>query len=362
MGLLRTLLALDVLLTHVGSPIIFFGGQIDVQLFYVISGFLISYILVERKSYASIGNFYLNRYLRLYPIYLVVASFTLFVIVLASFGLVPDCSFFEFPKNAPFVANALLIFTNITLFFQDWTMFFAVENNQLLFSADFAKSQVVLYRSLLVPQAWTLGVELSFYLIAPFVITRKRVLIFFLGVSIAIRMYLIFSGLATRVPWSFRFFPSELTFFLLGALSHQILLPFYRRLISKEKIGIFANLSTFAIIFTAISFWHIPIAQDIKTLLLFGFFVVLLPLIFLFEFKGEWDKKIGGLSYPIYISHLLVIYLVVAGLEKFGIDNTILKTIFSGLLTILFSILLNRFIGVPIEFFRNRFRAKIKIT
>lgn len=362
MGLLRTLFALDVVLTHAGSSFIFFGGQIDVQLFYVISGFLISYILVERKCYSTLGHFYASRYLRLYPIYFVVASFTFFVVVLSSFGLVKEYQFFEFPKSAPFSADALLAFANITLFFQDWIMFFSVENNQLIFSTDFAKSQVVLYRGLLFPQAWTLGLELSFYLIAPFILTKKRILFTVLGLSIAVRLFLIFSGLATRVPWSFRFFPAELTFFLLGALSHQMLLPFYIKHISKEKVGKYAKLSTLAIIFIAFIFWPLPIPPHIKILFLFVLFIILLPLIFLFELKGGWDKKIGELSYPIYICHILVIYFVVAMLDKFYIKNTLLVTIFSIVFTILFSILLNRVIGIPVESFRNRYRVKLKTT
>lgn len=362
MGLLRTLLALDVVLTHAGSPFIFFGGQIDVQLFYVISGFLISYVLVEQKRYSTIGNFYVSRYLRLYPIYFLVASFTFFVVVLSSFGLVKEYQFFEFPKNAPFEANVLLAIANATLFFQDWIMFFSVENNQLIFSTDFAKSEVVLYRGLLFPQAWTLGLELSFYLIAPFILTKKRILFTVLGLSIAVRLFLISSGLATRVPWSFRFFPAELTFFLMGALAHQILLPFYIKQISIEKVGKYAKLSTIAIIFLALIFWPLPISPNIKILFLFASFTILLPLIFLFKLKGGWDKKIGELSYPIYICHILVIYFVVAVLDEFYIKNTLLITIFSVVLSILFSILLNKVIGIPVESLRNRYRAKFRAT
>jgi len=279
---------------------------------------------------------------------------------MAPFGIIKAYPFFEFPKNAPLVADVLLIFSNVTLFFQDWIMFFSVENNELVFSTDFAKSQVVLYRALLVPQAWTLGLELSFYLFAPFILTKRRILFAILGASLAVRMYLVLSGLSTRVPWSFRFFPAELTFFLIGALSHQILLPLYRKHIAKEHIGNYANLATFVVIFLAVIFWHIPVAEDLKTLLLFTSFACLLPLIFLFQPKGAWDKKIGELSYPIYICHLLVIYIVAAALEKFGTRNTILVTIFSVVFSIFFSILLNKFIGIPVESFRNRYRSRFK--
>ena len=76
MGTLRTIFAIAVVLAHVwpGGPV-FVGGQNAVRLFYIISGFLISFVLVERKSYPSVRSFYVNRYLRLYPVYVVVAQY-----------------------------------------------------------------------------------------------------------------------------------------------------------------------------------------------------------------------------------------------------------------------------------------------
>ena len=75
MGLIRTLLALSVVLAHVdlGTGPRLVGGVLAVQMFYLISGFLISFVLVETSNYTSVRSFYVNRMLRLFPIYLVVA-------------------------------------------------------------------------------------------------------------------------------------------------------------------------------------------------------------------------------------------------------------------------------------------------
>ena len=78
MGILRVLLAISVVFIHTHGQV-FVGGQEAVQLFYVISGYLISFVLLEVKSYKKIQFFYLNRYLRLYPTYLLVT-------VLVDFG------------------------------------------------------------------------------------------------------------------------------------------------------------------------------------------------------------------------------------------------------------------------------------
>ena len=80
MGMLRTLLALSVVLDHLGGGTTdwLVGGRLAVQLFYVISGFLISYVLTATDHYRGApGRFYANRALRLYPVYLAVAALTL---------------------------------------------------------------------------------------------------------------------------------------------------------------------------------------------------------------------------------------------------------------------------------------------
>src|SRR5580700_8718570 len=77
MGVVRFLLALCVVVTHApGGTILgvrLLNGIVAVQSFYVISGFLITMILNERKQYRKISNFYLSRYLRLWPVYIIVA-------------------------------------------------------------------------------------------------------------------------------------------------------------------------------------------------------------------------------------------------------------------------------------------------
>ena len=248
MGTLRTLFAITVVFAH-SYGFVFVGGKNAVQLFYMISGFLISYVLVERKVYKSTRSFYINRYLRIYPIYFVVALLSLATFVFAS-AIGKEVDFFKVYRDAPFAANILLVFSNATIFFQDWVMFSAVENREFVFSANFLKSEVVLYPALLVPQAWTLGVELTFYLMAPFILARRQFLLLLLALSIALRVYLLYIGLGKSDPWTYRFFPTELALFLLGALAHQVLLPFYRKTLLGG--GYLKHLPTYQRIFSSL--------------------------------------------------------------------------------------------------------------
>ena len=58
MGSIRTLLALAVVFNHATGDFVFVGPVLAVELFYIISGFLISFILVEAKSYSNIKSFF----------------------------------------------------------------------------------------------------------------------------------------------------------------------------------------------------------------------------------------------------------------------------------------------------------------
>src|SRR4051812_28133137 len=84
MGTVRFLLALCVVVTHSSSQtflsIPLFSAVTAVQGFYIVSGFLITMVLNERREYQSAFVFYRSRYLRLWPAYICVAAVSLVVL------------------------------------------------------------------------------------------------------------------------------------------------------------------------------------------------------------------------------------------------------------------------------------------
>ena len=170
MGSVRTLLAIAVVFAH-SYGFIFVGGRLAVQLFYVISGFLISYILVEARTYRTVSSFYANRFLRLFPIYWFVAISTIIAVLFASLIFNETHKTISTFEALGFGGKLSLALSNLLLFGQDWIMFTGVRGGDFQFVTDFRESDVQVWQGLLVPQAWTLGVELSFYLIAPFVLS-----------------------------------------------------------------------------------------------------------------------------------------------------------------------------------------------
>jgi peptidoglycan/LPS O-acetylase OafA/YrhL len=355
MGFLRTLLALSVVLDHLGGGYAdhLVGGRLAVQLFYVISGFLISYVLTATDTYqGATGKFYANRFLRLFPIYLAVAAMTLVAHV------VSGGAFFRFYDALPFSADLFLVLSNLFIFGQDWLMFFGIEHSALSFTGSFAHSEVPLYQGLLVPQAWTLGVEMSFYLVAPFVLGSPRRLLALLAASLALRAVLIVTGIGLSDPWTYRFFPTELALFLIGSLSHQVLLPrckaWMRRFNRLPEVGT-AVLVVYCMVHFSIGLNHT--VRDAMAVLLFA---ALLPLAFLFQSRHRLDKAIGELSYPIYICHSLVIMFFSWLLNDVEMHQPML---FSALVIagcIGFSALLNGLIADPVERLRSRLRNRGK--
>ena len=329
------------------------GGRVAVQAFYIISGFYMTLILKE-KYIGKNGSYVLfisNRLLRLFPVYWGVLLLTL----LAAF-LLPASSkdsmygflsyYLEFGKDLDFSAVAFLFFTNILLIFQDVVMYLGIDvvSGELFFTSNFRETSPELYHFLLVPQAWTIGIEITFYLIAPFIVVRKlKYVLLFIAASILLRLGLMKSGLSFD-PWSYRFFPTELVFFLLGTVGYFI----YKRIadLAIKKHYLFLVFLSILTLTVTYSYLNIPYKVYLYPLLFF----ISVPFIFVLSKKWKVDRWIGELSYPVYISHILVLMVV----DTYDISILSNKGITLTLLTLLLSILLNELIAKKVEVIRQR--------
>jgi len=143
---LRSIAVMAVILFHAGFSI-FSGGYVGVDVFFVISGFLITRLLVnevEKNSKVDFGRFYLRRARRLLP----AMFFTLFcTTVLAAWFLSPQ----QLVSYGGSLLHAVLSFSN--LFFYSESGYFETTSS---------------LKPLL--HTWSLGVEEQFYFIWPFLI------------------------------------------------------------------------------------------------------------------------------------------------------------------------------------------------
>lgn len=353
MGLLRFILAVTVILAHTG-PIMgltFVGGQLAVQAFYIISGFYMTLILNEKYIGASSYKLFItNRLLRLFPIYWTVLLLTILFSIISS-ALKSnhfDClnhyiHFFSVMKPGSLI---YLLFTNFFLFLQDTVMFFGLNTStgHLFFTQNFWDTTPLLHNFLFIPQAWSVGVEITFYLIAPFLVRKKvRFIIPLILLSIVLRVILMRIGLRND-PWSYRFFPTELVFFLLGIISYRA----YKFLQPKIKSTVYLKIIWGCILGFTLLFNVLPVKYK-GYLYLISFFLCL-PFVFLLTKKWKYDRYIGELSYGIYISHMFVLscihLLKIPTFGQLGIVTTII--------TIVFAILLNELVAKRIETFRQK--------
>lgn len=137
-------------------------GEQGVTLFFVLSGFLITYLLLsEKESFdeVSIRKFYLRRILRIWPLY--------FFIVFLSFVVLPRIEFFNIIGWSDGTYNN-------------------IKQKLLLFGLVTPNLALALYG--IVPylaQSWSIGSEEQFYLFWPWVIQKvKNPMLFFVGLCI----------------------------------------------------------------------------------------------------------------------------------------------------------------------------------
>ena len=357
MGFLRLCLALAVVIEH-SEPILGWGfarltgGRLAVQMFYVISGFYMA--LVLHRRYTGPGHyrrFITNRFLRLYPSYAVVALFTLVACGAASWLLGSEVRpFGEWAEWGGALASEsllALVGANLTLLGQDAIMFLAIDpvSGGLYLTPDFAAQDLPAYRFLLVPQAWTLGVELLFYLVAPFVVTRKVSRVAALLVAGLALRWLVRDALGLRDdPWSYRFFPIELPLFLWGSLAFKAYAALEARGLLRRDLGCAA----LAFVLSAVLFYAgLPGAWRSEALGLPMLCIALGPALpFLFHLTRDWrrDRWIGELSYPVYVAHWIVAML----LRSAGVGDASLGLAVCAL-SVAFAILLRRLVEEPVE-------------
>lgn len=353
MGIIRLLLALAVVLGHVGGLFGYemTGGRVAVEAFFMLSGFYMALILEKKYVQAnnSVRLFITNRFLRIYPSYWLVLVLTIGYSLLCWKFFGSPIRFTAFHENGPAMgagAWSFLSLSNVVIFGQDIAMFFGLntDSGNLFFTPDFTQSHPQLHEFLMVPQAWSLSIELLFYLLAPFLLRRKSgVLVILLVLSLLFRIVIYNHGWSND-PWNYRFFPTELVFFLAGALAFRMYTYWQTRKVNEQL----PLLATLAIIALVLVYNYLP-GGEVRNWSFYTLLFIALPFIFIFSRKRRIDRWIGELSYPVYISHILVFTVCSSHFISSRVDLA-LATVAGSLL---FSIILFKWFIQPIENYRQ---------
>lgn len=356
MGILRFFLAVSVIVAH-SSPILGIGfvpGDVAVEAFFIISGFYMSLVLSEKyfliRSYYNV--FLTNRFLRLYPIYYTVLLLSLVYFLLlglktSNYGQLS--SFMDNWNHLKASTIAYLICVQLTLIGQDTILFLrSTADGGMEFCKNFFLSKYPLFKFMLVPQAWTLSLELMFYSICPFFIKmRLRYLLCIIFFLVLVKLVSVACGL-TNDPWTYRFFPFELMFFLSGIVAYAL----YKRLaVIAIKRYVFILVLAYMVLFT-LFYKQLPGQQSLNLIYLASVFLTI-PFLFIYTRKSGLDRKIGELSYPVYISHILVINGTDLLIRKLRVPFAYRSDI-ALVLTVILSIALIKLVGERFDNLRHK--------
>jgi peptidoglycan/LPS O-acetylase OafA/YrhL len=332
MGMVRVMLAMAVVLSHLPlASYKFLSGGLAVQAFFIISGFYMA--LVLDGKYKDIGLFYSNRLLRLFPTYFVMVALTIGAVYLFNGSATMDPALVDRIMQDP-VTTAVMAIENIVMVGQEMLFWFSIDDAGALVWDPRGplpdENTVVGWQGLFVPQAWSLSMELVFYAVAPFLARAGwKWIAAICAASIALRLSGAFIEGTDYLLWQGRFFPTALFLFLLGMLAHKAL-PFVATL--PKAVGWIVALATLAFIvtFPLLGWTDIRLRWAV-----YAIFFVTTPFIFHAFKDNALDRWIGDLSYPIYMTQLFVIGLVLTQEPPFGMWIGIFGTIAMSVLVLL---------------------------
>ncbi|GAB3046434.1 hypothetical protein GCM10027185_57880 [Spirosoma pulveris] len=210
---------------------------------------------------------------------------------------------------------------------------------------------------MLLGQAWTIALEIMFYLVAPFIVRRRLTSVFILLLtSLLIRLYIYYVLKMKYDPWIYRFFPTEMMYFLIGNVCYRSYKQILTYNLNKNylvliTVFLWIYIAAYGNIFAL--FDGLPLYQTAFHLIYIVCFVITLPFIFILTKDSKIDSYIGELSYPIYLCQSLSIYVD----QRFAINSVNFVIPF----TVGLAIVLHHTVVKRIEVIRQK-RAKVLTT
>lgn len=283
MGTYRLFLATLVLISHLGISVGGYNpGVFAVVSFFIISGFVTT-ILIEKNyfSFGKITSFYKDRALRIYPQFL----FYFIASSLVIRFLLPDSPYAHALKFKHVIAALAVL--------------------------PLGLSSLGFPRDAILPPAWSLGLEMFFYMVIPFIlILRARPLLF--GVSIIVFGFACL-GFINADIWGYRLLPGTLFIFLCGSYLHSTNSFSARILVATFAAAVlaFVGINNGAI-------ERVPFNAEITAGITFG-----IPAVWLLSKikSNKLDMFFGNISYGLFLNHFVVIYLAEA--YNYDVKNTL---------------------------------------
>jgi peptidoglycan/LPS O-acetylase OafA/YrhL len=304
------------------------GGDIGVSFFFVLSGFLITYFLLEEKTSTGkiqLKKFYLKRFLRIWPLYYLMVAFafcTSYILDLVGFSY----------SNEGYYPNW-------------WMTILFLENYQMIQTGAFPNVSPLVVM-------WTLCVEEHFYIIWGLLLYFIRVRFFLLVLLICIILSCISRYIFISQGWMTIELSTNLIYFSFGAIPAYLLVmkkARFEHLITRVSYPMKYLFIFFTTIYVLVS-PHIiyPYKLWIEPLLFGILFSTLIAIVIPLNSRIRIGKnhiltQLGLYSYGLYLYHTIIINLLVQLFFRWGFSidkslNAVIFTVVSMSFTILISL------------------------
>jgi peptidoglycan/LPS O-acetylase OafA/YrhL len=289
-GTYRYMLAMLAIFSHfhpILSGRLNWTGMYALFAFYVLSGYLMTRVLHETYGFTArgVGHYLWNRALRIYPTYWMAAIVSLLVVWAAPATVALYTKVLDIPVTAPGIAQNVLIFS-----LNAWRV------------------------PRLVTPAWSLHVEMCFYVLMALGLSRSlRMAVLWFAASAAYTAYLVHSDVEFALRYS-TVLAGSLPFSV-GALAY----------FASRRFRFAPHWAPAAVLaFLAMDFCGRWVVSDVMT---DGFYIGLalnaLAVICLAQVKArslaprlvKMDRLLGDLTYPMFLLHLPVAYVWTAVLH-----------------------------------------------
>lgn len=300
MGLLRILLALSVVMVHNGNLFFRANPVLAVPAFFIISGFVIALVLNE-KYVGNVKGFFIARYLRLWPSYIVVLA----IILVFFFTIHPI-------PNSP-IANLHLFGVSFGLMFYDtlgWVGYNDTLNTMVLMDGTKNGAPLSMVWRTPMPHMWSVGAEMTFYLVAPLLARRWKALLAVFAAAYIVHV-LIVLNLPIGHPLRAKSTINSFYLFVAGMLAYWGWV-YAREWLSAVKVHAIP-LAVFAFAFVAwVGFQAFKLHPLLPDAVLLIFAAAIIP-VFHFSQGMKADRYIGELSYATYLVHYPLMQFVFDG-------------------------------------------------
>lgn len=285
---LRAIAIISVIFYHAGLGL-FINGYFGVDIFFVISGYLITSIIIKdlnNKTF-SFKNFYERRARRILPALI----FTILISSLISYFLLTTNEILNYFKS---VNSTLLFYSNF--FFWKATPYFASE----------AELEPLLH-------TWSLSIEEQFYIFFPLTLIffsrffKKKIIFFYFFIFLSSFSFCQILSLKTLGNFNFYFTYSRIWEITLGCIASHFI--YNKKLLFSKKIENFFSIIGLILIFTSIFFLDSKISHPSLFTLLptVGTFLIIIFANKLTIVKKILSQKIlvslGLVSYSLYLFH-----------------------------------------------------------